>query len=82
MSEPKIKSTLIREVMFKEKSSIKSRKAIIAKLDSINPNKVLSVSEGHKSMMVLFDDGMDMLAFMVASGLATMTVIVPEGGEK
>ncbi len=70
----KPKSCYIREVFFKEKSSIASRRKVVAKLDSINSHKVLSISEGYKSMMVNFDDGLDMLAFMVASGLVKMTV--------
>lgn len=69
-----LKPCCIREVFFKEKSSIASRKKIVAKLDDINPHKVLSISEGYKSMVVNFDDGLDMLAFMVASGLVSMTI--------
>ena len=73
MSE-ELKQCCIREVFFKEKSSIASRKKVVARLDNIDPHKVLSISEGYKSMVVNFDDGLDMLAFMVASGLATITI--------
>ena len=71
-SENMAKTSLIREVFFKENSSIASRKAVIAKLDSIDPNKVVNISEGYKSAVIMFDDGMDMLAFMVAFGLVKM----------
>jgi hypothetical protein len=73
MSEPKIKSAFIREIRFKEDSSVKSRKAFIAKLDNLNPNKVISVSKNYKSAVIAFDDAMDMTAFMIASGLVKTT---------
>jgi hypothetical protein len=69
---------LVREIRFKEKSSIKDRKAILAKLDDINPAMVLSVGHNFESMVVMFENGMDMMAFMVASGLATMTIKEPK----
>jgi len=72
---PKISSDCIGEIFFKEKSSIASRKRIVAKLDAINSNMILNVSKGYKSMVVRFEDDLDMLAFMVASGVVTMTIL-------
>jgi hypothetical protein len=69
-------NTIIREIIFK-KGCEKEADDLLERLDEIDPYKVCCTkitTDGRMSMVIRFDDALDLLAFMVAQNMVKMEI--------
>lgn len=73
---------LVREIVFKAgKEGEESANEICKILDKQQKVLGTNIRDGKRIIVARFDDGMDLMAFMVATGMATMEVL-PDGGKE